>query len=113
MNGTYKSQYLYDAEKVKADELITAQDFSASLANSLVNHQLAYKQKFKRKFERIIWTFWVKDGLPYFDLYSINKKDQKLPIELDDEYSEYVKKTFTSLRSYSKRHSKRRLETLE
>lgn len=27
MNGTYKSQYLYDAEKVKADELITAQDF--------------------------------------------------------------------------------------
>jgi len=94
MNGTYKSQYLYDAEKVKADELITAKDFSASLANHLVNHYLFATVKFKRKFERIIWTFWVKDGLPYFDLYSINKKDQKLPIELDDEYSEYAKKHF-------------------
>jgi len=59
-----------------------------------VNHYLFATVKFKRKFERIIWTFWVKDGLPYFDLYSINKKDQKLPIELDDEYSEYAKKHF-------------------
>ena len=79
-----------------------------------MNHYLFATVKFKRKFERIIWTFWVKDGLPYFDLYFINKKDQKLPIELDDEYSEYAKKnTFTSLRSYSKQHSKRHLETLE
>ena len=37
-DGTYESQYLYDVKKVKADELITAQDFSASLANHLVNH---------------------------------------------------------------------------
>lgn len=93
MDGTYKSQYSYDVEKVKADELITAQDFSASLANHLVNHYLFVNAKFKRKFERIIWTFWIRDGLPYFDLYSINKKNQKLPIELDDEYSEYAKKT--------------------
>ena len=91
-DGTYKSQYLYDVEKVKADELITAQDFSASLANHLVNHYLFVNVKFKRKFKRIIWTFWIKDGSPYFELYSINKKNQKLPIELDDEYSEYAKK---------------------
>ena len=58
-----------------------------------MNHYLFATVKFKRKFERIIWTFWVKDGLPYFDLYFINKKDQKLPIELDDKYSEYAKKT--------------------
>jgi hypothetical protein len=93
MDGTYKSQYLYDVEKVKADELITAQDFSASLANHLVNHYLFVNVKFKRKFERIIWIFWVEKGLPYFELYSINKRNQKLPIELDDEYSDYAKKT--------------------
>ncbi|MDZ7898690.1 MAG: hypothetical protein U5N85_11785 [Arcicella sp.] len=29
IDGTYKSQYLYDVEKVKADELFTAKDFAA------------------------------------------------------------------------------------
>ena len=66
--------------------MLTAKDFSHAEANSLVNHQLAYKQKFKRKFKRIVITYWIKDGLPHFELYSINKKSQKLPIELDDEY---------------------------
>ena len=92
MDGTYKSQYLFDTEKIKDDELITAQDFSASMANHLVNHYLFTNVKFKRKFERIIWTFWIKDGLPYFELCSINKKNQKLSIELDDEYTSYTKK---------------------
>ncbi len=94
-DGTYKSQYLYDVEKVKADELITAQDFSASLANHLVNHYLFVNVKFKRKFERIIWTFWIKDGLPCFDLYSINKKNQKFKIDLLEYYEDSCKKALS------------------
>ena len=92
MDGTYKSQYLFDTKKIKDDELITSQDFSASMTNHLVNHYLFANVKFKRKFERIIWIFWIKDELPYFELCSINKKNQKLSIKLDDEYTSYTKK---------------------
>ena len=92
-NGQYISKYWYDEEHIKSDALRIEKDFSHAMANHLVNHYLFVNVKFKRKFERIIWTFWIKDGLPYFALYSINKKNQKLPIELDGEYSKYAKKT--------------------
>jgi hypothetical protein len=89
-DGSYTSRYWFDEARLYKEEyksaMLTAKDFPHAEANSLVNHQLAYKQKFKRKFERIVLTYWIKDGLPYFELYSINKKSQKLPIELDDEY---------------------------
>ena len=62
------------------------------MVNSLVNHQLACRQKFKRKFERIIWILWIKDELPYFDLYSINKKNQKFQIDLFEYYEDLCNK---------------------
>lgn len=89
-DGSYTSRYWFDEERLYKEEydsaMLVAKDFPHAEANSLVNHQLAYKQKFKRKFERIVLTYWIENELPYFELYSINKKNQKLPIELDDEY---------------------------
>jgi hypothetical protein len=87
---SYTSRYWFDEARLYKEEydsaMLTAKDFPHAEANSLVNHQLAYKQKFKRKFERIVLTYWIENELPHFELYSINKKNQKLPIELDDEY---------------------------
>ena len=85
-DGSYTSRYWFDEERFYKEEydsaMLTAKDFSHAEVNSLVNHQLAYKQKFKRKFERVVITYWIKDGLPHFELYSINKKSQKLPTNL-------------------------------
>ena len=72
--------------------MLVARNFPHAVANSLVNHQLAGKQKFKRKFERIIWILWIKDELPYFDLYSINKKNQKFQIDLFEYYEDLCNK---------------------
>ncbi len=90
-DGSYTSRYWFDEERLYNQEhdlaILRAKGFPHSMANHLVNHQLAYLQTFKRKFERIIWTFWIKDDLPHFELFSINKKNQKLPIELEEQYS--------------------------
>jgi hypothetical protein len=89
-DGSYTSHYWFDEVRLYKEEydtaMLVAKDFPHAEANSLVNHQLAYKQKFKRKFERIVLTYWIENELPHFELYSTNKKNQKLPIELDDEY---------------------------
>ena len=103
-DGSYTSRYWFDEERLYKEEydsaMLVAKDFPHAEANSLVNHQLAYKQKFKRKFERIVLTYWIENELPYFELYSFNKKNQKLPIELDDEYikntNEILKKHYES-----------------
>jgi hypothetical protein len=94
-NGEYKCKFWNNNEKIKIDELITAKDFAASMANHLVNYYLFDTVKFKRKFEQIIWTFWIKDGMPYFELYSINKKNQKLSIELLEYYEDSCKKALS------------------
>jgi hypothetical protein len=91
-NGKYECKFWNNSEKVKADELIVAKDFPHAMANHLVNHYLFATVKFKRKFERIIWTFWIKNGIPYFELYSINKKNQKFQIELLKYYEESCEK---------------------
>ncbi len=100
-DGSYTSHYWFDEERLYKEEydsaILVAKDFPHAEANSLVNHQLAYKQKFKRKFERIVLTYWMENGLPHFELYSINKKNQKLPIELDNEY---IKNTNDILKKY-------------
>ena len=91
-NGEYLSKYWYDEERVISEKSSIAKDFPHAMANHLVNHYLFVNVKFKRKFERIIWTFWIKDGLPYFELYSINKKNQNFVIELLNWYEESSKK---------------------
>lgn len=94
-DGKYECKFWNNTEKIKADELITAKDFPHAMANHLVNHYLFVNVKFKRKFEKIIWTFWVKDGLPYFELYSINKKNQKFQIDLLEYYEDSCKKALS------------------
>ncbi len=94
-NGEYQSKYWYDAERIKADALRIEKDFPHAMANHLVNHYLFVTVKFKRKFERIIGTFWIKDGLPCFDLYSINKKNQKFQIDLLEYYKDSCKKALS------------------
>ena len=91
-NGEYLSKYWYDEGRVTLEKLSIAKDFPHAMANHLVNHYLFATVKFKRKFERIIWTFWIKDGLPYFELYSINKKNQKFQIDLLDYYEDLCNK---------------------
>jgi hypothetical protein len=43
-----------------------------------------FEIKFKRKFNRIHWTFEVRNGEALFDIYSVNSKNQKLPVELKE-----------------------------
>jgi hypothetical protein len=92
---SYTSRYWFDEERLYREEyegaLRNAKDFNHAMASYLINHQLSYLQIFKRKFERIIWTFGVENGVSYYELYSINKKNQKLPIELEEKYDKTVK----------------------
>ena len=95
LDGSYTSRYWFDEERLYEEEyngaLRNAKDFNHAMANYLINHQLSYLQKFKRKFERIVWIFWVENELPFYELYSINKKNQKIHIELEKKYDKTVK----------------------
>ena len=80
-NGEYLSKYWYDEERVISEKLSTEKDFPHAVANNLVNYHFS-DAKFKRKFTRIHWTMEVKNGEAFFEVYSINKKNQQLPLDL-------------------------------
>jgi hypothetical protein len=82
-NGEYQSKYWYDEERVISEKLSIENDFPHAAATNLVNYHF-FEIKFKRKFTRIHWTMEVKNGESFFDIYSINKKNQKLPVELQE-----------------------------
>ena len=85
-DGSYTSRYWFDEERLYKEEynlaILRAKDFPHAAANGLVNYHF-FEIKFKRKFTRIHWIFEVKNGEAFFDIYSINQRNQILPIELE------------------------------
>ena len=86
-DGSYTSRYWFDEERLYKQDydlaILRANDFPHAAATNLVNYHF-FEIKFKRKFTRIHWTMEVKNGESFFDIYSINKKNQKLPVELQE-----------------------------
>jgi hypothetical protein len=88
LDGNYQSRYWNDTENILIDTLRVSKDFTHALANHLVNHYLLTTVKFKTKFARIIWTLWVENNKANSVLYLVNKKNQKVSIELEESYNE-------------------------
>ena len=80
-NGEYLSKYWYDAERVISEKVSIEKDFPHAAATNLVNYHF-FDIKFKRKFTRIHWTMEVKNGEAFFEVCSINKKNQLLSIDV-------------------------------
>lgn len=84
-DGSYTSRYWYDEERLNKQEydlaMLRANDFPHAAATNLVNYHF-FDVKFKRKFTRIHWTMEVNNGEAFFEVYSINIKNQQLPIDI-------------------------------
>ena len=80
-NGEYQSKYWYDEERVISEKLSIEKDFPHAAVTNLVNYHF-FDIKFKRKFTHIHWTMEVKNGEAFFEIYSINKKNQQLHIDV-------------------------------